>query len=179
MTTANETADDTIEMEQPAALYAADLLKRGREYLAAFYRLSENDEQAVAHPAYFLLAHTIELALKADLLNRGFPRKGLKQLSLRHDIRALLEEAEALGLAPPEAFHQLVYSIGEMNFEHDFRYPTGYLLTVPYPAWCRSAMEELLHLIGPGIDNAAVYAQVRWASETRHLKGKRIVWSKA
>jgi HEPN domain-containing protein len=160
-------------MKKPAGVFAGDLLKRSRQYFKAFQRLMVGNDEDIRHPGYFLLTHAVELALKARLISAGVPRARLKTMPLRHDLVALLEIMEHdAACEVPEPVFQLVHNLRDMNHNHDFRYPTGYRLTVPYPDWCINAMGELLRYVEPAVDQAAAKATVVLASETRHLRGK-------
>jgi hypothetical protein len=49
-------------------------------------------------PRYYLLGHSIELALKAFLLSKGVPLSELRSKKLGHDLEKALVRAEELGL---------------------------------------------------------------------------------
>lgn len=47
---------------------------------------------------YYLFSRSIELALKAFLLAKGFPKRKLKHRSIGHDLEKALKKAVSLGL---------------------------------------------------------------------------------
>jgi len=78
----------------------------GREYLDAARRAhppptTKLEELRVGHstPAFFLVGHSIELALKAFLLGSRVSEEELKHRRLGHNLTALLTRAQALKLA--------------------------------------------------------------------------------
>lgn len=54
--------------------------------------------EGISLPAYFLLGRSIELSLKAYLLQHGIPISELRKKKYGHDLHALLNEAMNRGL---------------------------------------------------------------------------------
>lgn len=71
-------------------LDAAEFLKAGQLVL--------NRTVGVSLPAYFLLARSVELSLKAFLLHQGVSAKDLASKKFGHNLSALLNEATSRGL---------------------------------------------------------------------------------
>lgn len=66
-----------------------------RYYLLAAEKLSQSNEISI--PAYYLVSHSIELALKAFLMGSGFPLQKLKNMG--HDLEKALRCCDSLGLS--------------------------------------------------------------------------------
>lgn len=164
-----------IEMEQPLGIYAADLLGRGCEFLEAFKVLSFEGDSRHRHPQYFILAHALELILKAYLAARGVKKETL--LRIGHKIIMLEHRSRDMGLPELENLDRLVAAIAEMNGDHDFRYPTGFNLFVPAPDLCLPIMEQLLMVARPVVSSACLADELDLASKTRHLHGKKIAFN--
>ena len=87
-----------------AAVGKGALGASGRARRNAVAYLYARDFRAVALKAgsplvrAYLLGHSLELYLKAYLLTRGFSERVLRTRRLRHDLSALLNEAESRGL---------------------------------------------------------------------------------
>jgi hypothetical protein len=77
-------------------MIAFDYLQRAEEFYQAFKDL--RPRPPVNWPRYFVLCHSIELALKAFLLRSGIQPDDLRKHPIRHDIEALIREAEKYSL---------------------------------------------------------------------------------
>ena len=67
-----------------------------------FLRAAElllNRSEAASLPVYFLFARSMELALKAFLLNAGVTEAQLAKRDFGHNLEALLKQAEERGLS--------------------------------------------------------------------------------
>jgi hypothetical protein len=73
-------------------------LERAEEFYQAFRDLDIPERLPPNWPRYFLLCHAIELALKAYLLFHGATADEIKNPSLRHNLKELLEQAIQKGL---------------------------------------------------------------------------------
>ena len=71
---------------------ALDFLGRADEFWLAYRDLPKRAPPG--WPRYFLLCHSIELALKAYLALRGVSVRDLRDTKLRHDIKALLTDEQ-------------------------------------------------------------------------------------
>jgi len=175
---AQQQAEDVIEMPEPLGIYAQALLQRAGEFVDAFEALTGNRLRAEhPFPSYFLMAHGLELLFKAHLAANGHTKKQLSNVSLRHHPAKLKAKCDEAGLASIEHLSELANVFDEMNRHHDFRYPTSYILHLPNPVTCLLVARQLQAAIEPLIASVGVDAQLQFASETRHLKGKKIRWS--
>jgi HEPN domain-containing protein len=85
-------------------------------------------------PVFFLLAHAIELVLKAYLYSAGTRDKDLKAFDVRHNLTRLLEKAEAAGFRPAhESFAEAVEWLAPYHQDHRFRYRQPGLISLPKP----------------------------------------------
>ena len=71
-------------------------------------------------------------------------------------------------------FTSAIYS---MNQVFDFRYPTGYNLSVPEPSICLRVLDALREAISPTVSREHVRASLKFAADTRKDRGKKIRWS--
>jgi hypothetical protein len=167
------------EMPQPPGLYAGDLFQRGTDYLSAFEQLAENGDARHRHAVYYLLTHSMELLLKAFLVARGVPKADLgnKKKGLSHNLAEVFTECERREIPSVDKLRPLSNQLAEMNSDHDFRYPTGFNLSVPRPSECLPVMHALVSAIRPIIVMASEDAQLRYGEMTRHLRGSKIRWS--
>jgi hypothetical protein len=168
--------ESIVEMPQPLGLFAADLMERANEFLQVFERLSE-DTDGIRHAAYFTLAHSLELFLKSYLAANGVSKEELCRRALGHNLRAIYDRCEMASFPKIDYLRDFAYSVHHTNGDYDFRYPTGYILTVPSPVHCLHIMKQLKLALEPLISQASVSAQLQWMGDTRHLKGKKIRWS--
>jgi len=76
---------------------AKGTLRRSKKFYNAFLALNSDDKIGKFFPVeHYLLAHSIKLALKSILIDKGFPVKNL--LSLGHDLEAIVKEVEKTGV---------------------------------------------------------------------------------
>lgn len=170
--------DDILEMPQPLGIYAGELLERGKQYSHAFIRLvGDQTEPDLPYPTYFLLSHSLELFLKAFLAAHGVGKAELKQHPIRHSVLKLRERCEQFGFPEVENLTTLVVKIDHMNSDYDFRYPTGYRLTVPRAQDCVPVIRELERAISPLIEHIVAHANMKFARDTLHLRPAKIRWS--
>lgn len=176
MTSSNELP--VIEIEEPLGIYAREVRERGLEYWRAFKRLTAESDTDFKYVNYFLLAHGLELILKSFLHAHGIKKRDLKARSIRHAPLVLLDRCCALGLPSVPHLRDLSAALGEMNSDHDFRYPSGYNLHLPSYRLCIEVFENLVDSTEVAVSTASVEAQLKFAEDTRHLKGKaKIRWS--
>jgi hypothetical protein len=166
------------EMPQPLGIYAGEVRNRALEYWQAFQKLAADDGGDLKYVNYFLLAHSLELMLKAFLHSQGVSKRDAKAHDVRHEPVALLDRCIALGLPAIPGLSDLAVAFREMNSDHDFRYPSGCNLHLPGYRLCTDIFEHLVEATAVPVSGAATDAQLRFVEETRHLKGKaRIRWS--
>lgn len=167
------------EMPQPLGNFAGELLKRGQSYYRAFQIVAEHDETGLSYPAYFLLAHAVEVILKSYLAANGVPKRDLRHKPYGHDIDFICTECERRGLAfADQLMKPLAKQLAHVNQDFDLRYPTSFHLSVAGPKHFIPSVDSLIDAIAPVVEKAAVMAQLQFTAETRHLIGKaKIRWS--
>lgn len=166
---------NVVDMPQPLGLYADDLFERGKQYLSAFECLMKNPN--LPYPTYYSLSHTLELFLKAYLVAHGTDKKGIKDISIRHSVGKLLERCKEHNLPTVDHLSEMALRLEEMNSDYDFRYPTGYNLTLPDANECLLVITSFRAVIEPIIKNVAFRATVKFHNDTQHLKPQKIRWS--
>lgn len=166
------------EMPQPLGDFAGELLKRGRSYYQAFQILAERTEPGLSYPAYFLLAHAVEVILKSLLAADGVSKRDLRNKPYGHDVYYTFSECERRGLVVADQLMKpLAKQLAHINQDFDLRYPTGFNLSIAGPSSCVPAIDALIAAIAPGVEQAAIMAQLQFASDTRDLLGSKIRWS--
>jgi hypothetical protein len=162
-------------MPQPLGIFAGELLKRADEYLEAFERLSVSRGRELGFAMYFLFVHALEMLLKSYLAAKRVSKGRIKDYG--HDIEGVLKRCNELGLRDLPDLALYVSHFAEMNRHHDFRYPSGYILTVPRPADCLEIYRHAHEQIMPVVSRAHIDAVGQFASDTRKKRGKKITWS--
>jgi hypothetical protein len=105
-------------------------------------------EKGTFLPGYYLLAHSIELSLKAFLLAAGEPLSVLKRRDLGHDLKALLARAQKLdfeSIVPLEPMEIGVISL--LNFDYvakRFEYRETGMYHLPLPHLAQSVTDKLI-----------------------------------
>ncbi|MCF6126252.1 hypothetical protein EN904_05190 [Mesorhizobium sp. M7A.F.Ca.CA.001.07.2.1] len=174
----NQVSANLWEMPQPLGDYAGELLKRGRSYYQAFQILAERNEPGLSYPAYFLLAHAVEVILKSYLVAKGTPKSKLGKRPLRHDTGQVFAECEKQGLVVADQMMKaLAIQLAHVNQDYDLRYPTGFNLSIPGPKHCVLPLDALIAAVAPGVEKAFIIAQIQFAADTQHLRGSKIRWS--
>ena len=108
-------------------LLACRLIEEAQVYIESSRRLNKASRNSARfwNPTYFLLCHSIELALKAYLAASGVSEAKLRK-ELRHDIRLALRLARRHGFAPTDRrFPDIVKLLAPYHLDHSFRYPKG------------------------------------------------------
>lgn len=168
--------EQPVEMPQPLALHAADLLARGSEYLEAFEVLTREEVLRLQHARYFLLTHALELILKSYLALHGTTKKEIR-FDYGHDLNLIFHKCRSLGLADVENLGFLVEFLNEIGSFQGLRYPNRFRFMLPQPEECAEAIRGLIKAIDSKIYTAAVRALFQFSADTRHLRGKQITWS--
>lgn len=104
-------------------------------------------------PAYFLIAHALELTLKAYLRHQGLTVRQISSRALGHDLKALYCKSIALGLsnyytASQEDLNALNL-LNALNEDHQLRYiQTGFK---QFPLWgiVEPLAVKLHQIVGP------------------------------
>lgn len=167
--------DDVIEMPEPLGLFAKQLFHRGSEYLEAF-KIVHQDER-LKYPTYYLLTHSLELFLKSYLAANNVSKRDLRSKNLAHNLDKLHKRCVDIGMPNIPNLEHFAREFQHKNSDHDFRYPTNYILRIPSPKLCLEVMEPLRDTLRPIIGAIAMRAQLDWANETAHLRGRKIRWS--
>ncbi|WP_147021428.1 hypothetical protein [Methylobacterium radiotolerans] len=162
------------EMPQPLGLFASDLYQRGSEFLSAA-NLVFRQAADLSYPGNYLLAHALELLLKSHLASCGTSKQSIKKLG--HDLTSIFTECISLGLPKINKLPDLVEHISVMNSDHDFRYPTGFDIMMPVSQSSVAIVGELKANIGRQVETARAASSLKFAADTRHLRGKKVRWS--
>ena len=170
---------EIVEMPKPAAIFAAQLFRRGVEYLDAFDDLTGEGKPLRHFAGYFLYAHAIELLLKSYLAGKGVTHQMLIR-KYSHDLAVTYKACVTHQIPEVRNLGAFAHHFRMMNNRNDLRYPTDYRLSFPRPHDCMEVAHALVAVIGPSINAEAIKAQIQFASSTRHLRGKaRIRWTDA
>jgi hypothetical protein len=95
-------------------LSAVEHLNYADQFYEAFCQLPERQPPR-SWPRYFLLCHSIELALKAHLARRGATPEQLRKFELRHNLDQLMDEAVEKGLPLPRPTQELIKALSEAH----------------------------------------------------------------
>jgi hypothetical protein len=164
-------------MPQPLGVFAGELCERASEYLDAFDKLEGNSHRAkTPYASYFLLAHSLELFLKACLAAKGLRKNILRKKG--HNLLHLVEACDPTIIAGIDNLDRLMRGIHEMNRDHDFRYPSGYNLTIPRPQECLPVARQFQATVTTLVSEARQDANAEWGLQTQHLSGIGVIrWS--
>ena len=135
-------------------------LRVAREYFDAAGQVqqparSELDvlRQRVCFPAYFLVGHAIELALKAFLLGRGMTVEVLKRRPYQHSLTNILSEArrrklgQVVKLSKTEVF--AVQTLDSCYSAKEFEYAATGLRRLPHYAVVYDTADRLIGGLHP------------------------------
>lgn len=129
-------------MSRPSPIVFA---QHAEEFLAAAQREETVKPTTISMPAYFLVAHAIELGLKAYLLTLGQDEKALRRIG--HDLGKALNKALEMGLRDVSSFRpdeeDCVRWINEHYWRKDLEYPTTGFKSFP-PFSCLTDFAERL-----------------------------------
>jgi hypothetical protein len=94
------------------------------QFYDAFHKLgADHLHPSISWPRYFMLCHTIELALKAYLAKLGATPRQLRQLERRHDLDRLVTEAIEQGLHLTRPTQDRIRALAEAHAKYWHRYP--------------------------------------------------------
>ena len=131
----------------------------------------------IRDPVHFLFAQTVELALKACLLSRGFQPARVGRAG--HGISGLYDQCRdetLVGTNDPHRLMDLLIGILESGNEyHQYRYPDEPLVrrAVPNLTWTREVVGQLMADVKPHVDAwAAANPAVSAPTSTRIAFGK-------
>ena len=91
-----------------------------RDDSEAFLSAANQLDDVQLIPKYFLLCHSIELALKAHILGHGGTNGEIRKI--KHDLRAALKRARELGLQPAAEVEEVVRLVAPPHKDYSFRY---------------------------------------------------------
>jgi hypothetical protein len=107
-------------MSGPSPLTHLQHLELAEDFYQAFRDLPKDSPAGlpISWPRYFMLCHSIELALRAFLLAQGANEAQLRALGTRHNIVILLNKAQkqGLGLGPLAASELILLSEAHAKF---------------------------------------------------------------
>lgn len=160
-------------MPEPLGIFAGELYRRADEFAGGFEALDVRKNPRFLHVGYYLLSHSVELALKAFLAAKGVTKREIRVAN--HDHAALATRAGDLGLTAVPSLDDLLHGLGIMNSEQALRYPAGRFEGTPDPDECLAVLRSLLAAVLPTVTAESIKARVRLAGEARG--GKRVEWS--
>ena len=134
------------------------LIDGARMYAAAADDVNERHPNSL-HVLSHLLGMAIELALKAFLLNGGLTEHDLRRLG--HDLRALLKEAEVLGLTSTGSRHFRLSVLGANYEDRIFAYPEEGVLTIILPDRLREIAHELICEVFVSVKGEETFSQLQ------------------
>ena len=115
-------------MTDPYTFLPFEYLDYAEQFHDAFHELREHPPTA-SWPRYFLLCHSVELALKAFLLHRGATLDELKDFDIRHKLDKLVTEAVAKGLHLKQETQEGISALTAAHSQFWHRYPKAEGLT--------------------------------------------------
>ncbi|QKC81539.1 hypothetical protein [Mesorhizobium sp. NZP2077] len=120
----------------------------------------------------------MEVILKSSLAADGVSKRDLRYKPYGHHVHYMFSECERRGLVVPDQLMKpLAKQLAHINQDFDLRYPTGFILSVAGPSSFIPAIDALINAIAPSVEQAAIMAQLQFASDTRHLLGSKVRWS--
>lgn len=165
-----------FQMPQPMGHFSGELKRRADSFLESFRRLTNPYDPELSFPAYSLFVHSLELYLKAFLATTDHITKG-KIRKYNHRLTELYKECTNRNLPYISDLSLYVAHCEQMTSNQDLKYPSGYTLNFPRPPECIELAENLRDSIHPIVSSAFISAELKFASDTRHLRGRKIVWS--
>jgi hypothetical protein len=136
-------------------LLACGLIEEAQVYVESARRLDKACRNSARFfgPTYFLLCHSIELALKAYLAASGVTEARLRD-ELRHNMRRALRSARGHGFTPTDKrFPDIVRWLAPYHLDHSFRYPKGSGQVV-YPT-----VSDAVEIIGDTVRSIDTYVR--------------------
>ena len=159
------TAGSEAPPERPPEQIAIGMIQDAEAYRVAAVRTLPRgaplQDNHLTAPAWHLLCHAAELALKAYLLSDGVDpsarKGGITHSSVRHNLSGLYEMATDRGFRPPDAeFGELMEWLSPYHGAHAFRYrrPGRHRLPAPF---------FIAEILRPVISGVAQIVRARWA----------------
>jgi HEPN domain len=119
------------------------LFERAVEFEKAYHAVPETS--LFSWPRYFLLCHSIELALKAFLALHGKSDDDL--IKIGHDLKKLLKHAKKFGLQLEPDTQDAIKLLARAHYEHWARYPKEEVTQVVAIQQFENNVDELLHQV--------------------------------
>jgi hypothetical protein len=123
----------------------SDYLDYAGQFYEAYVKLPRRSPPK-SWPRYFLLCHSIELALKAYLSATGFTPRQLRARSVRHNLTNLLTEALAKGLSLPQSAQNDIKLLHKAHEDFWHRYPNDAVQFPTIEQFRRTARQLLLNV---------------------------------
>lgn len=151
-------------VERPPEQIAIGMIQDAEAYRVAAVRTLPREAPAqdnhLTAPAWHLLCHAAELALKAYLLSNGADpsarKGGITHSSIRHNLFGLYEMAIDRGFeAPDDDFGQLMEWLSPYHGAHAFRYRRPGRARLPAPFFIAEVLESV-------ISDTARIVRIRW-----------------
>jgi hypothetical protein len=101
---------------------AFEYLAYADQFYYSFYKLPDL-HPSISWPRYFLLCHSLELALKAYLAKLGATTEHLRKLERRHNLNKLLDEVVEKGLHLTSGTQEGIRALAEAHSKFWHRYP--------------------------------------------------------
>ena len=102
--------------------FAFDYFAYADQFYCAFNK-APTFHPSISWPRYFLLCHSIELALKAYLAKYGATPQYLREFDLRHNLDRLVTEAVEKGLHLTPETQEGIRALAEAHAKFWHRYP--------------------------------------------------------
>ena len=153
-----------LQAETSPQVMAISYVRHAEAYRISALRVcpeeTPSSDVALIIPAWHLLCHSSELALKAYLLSGGADpsgkKGGLKHTSLRHNLIGLYDLAVDRGFTAPDGeFGGLMAGLAPFHTDHVFRYLKTGCISLATPRHIGTVLE-------PIILNIAKTAGARW-----------------
>lgn len=131
-------------------------LDLARSYADEAVRLAAMDAGPPSAPLYMLVAHAMELGLKAVVAGGRYDDEGL--ILLGHDLPLCLQAAvhEGLGLDPDGTIEAMVEALAMPHLAQVLRYPARMSWPLPDPRKALAALATLLSRVAERIETGPV-----------------------
>lgn len=134
------------------------LIDGARMYAAAADAVNDRYPNSM-HVLTHILGMSIELALKAFLLNGGRTERDLRNFG--HDLRRLLEECESLGLTETGSRHFRLSVLGANYEDRQFAYPEEGVLNIILPRSLREIANELIQEVFISVKGQKTFTELQ------------------
>jgi hypothetical protein len=134
------------------------LIDGARMYAAAADAVNDRYPNSM-HVLSHLLGMSIELALKAFLLNGGLTERDLRKFG--HDLGRLLEECESPGLTQTGSHHFRLSVSGANYDDRLFAYPEEGVLNIIIPRSLRQIADELIQEVFISVKGENVFTELQ------------------